>query len=124
MIKSTLFTESADKSMGTTMRRLSGNAESRAPLMDMLESIDSVSKKYGGKFDDDLYLLQFVANEMDDVLNVAAKTSIKGEMGAQAMEAAGRSTAANVAKLPDAAKRILGMKSEEKALNALQVLAR
>lgn len=124
VVKKRLQTESADKSMGVLLRRMTGNAESRAPIMDMVDNIENVTKKYGGSFQDDLILQQKLVNEMDDVLGTAADTSIRGELGAQAATALERSSMGHLAHGLDRAAQIIGRKSEDKALGTLWRLAR
>ncbi len=119
VVKKRLFQDSAGSSMGTLMRRLTSNAESRVDIRDMLAGIERISKKYGGNFTDDLYAQQRVANEMEDVLRAAAaKTSIKGELGASA----GRSTANNAIQGVTTGIRFIKGQNETKALNSLQKL--
>ncbi len=119
VVKKRLFQDSASESMGTLMRKLTSNLDTRNTMRDMLAGIDKVSKKYGGNFSDDLYAQQRIANEMEDVLRAAAaKTSIKGELGASA----GRSTANNVLQGVDTGLRHLKGQNETKALNSLQKL--
>ncbi|MCZ6897641.1 MAG: hypothetical protein O7D95_02880 [Betaproteobacteria bacterium] len=123
VIKNRLFTESASESMGKLMRRLTSNAESREVIKDLIDNTDVVAKKYGGKFDDDLFLQQSVVNDMDKVISVAAPTSIRGELGPQAVaESLQRSTAGNVANVLRRVSKITGIKSERKALDALRAL--
>ncbi len=119
VIKARLFDESASESMGQLMRRLTSNAESRLTIRDLIDNTDVVAKKYGGKFDDDIFLQQSVVNDMDKVIGVVADTSIAGELGAQAAQAFQRSTASNVVNVIDRASKITGIKSNKKALDAL-----
>ena len=123
--KDNLFLDSADKFLGKTMRRITSNAVSRDGIVDMLDNIDAVTSKYGGKFDEDLFVLQHVAREMDDVIDVAAKTSIQGELGPQAIaQGLERSSVGHLAQAVEKGAKLIGHKSKEKALNTLNILAR
>ena len=122
--KDNLFTESAETQLGLFAKRMTGNAVSRASIMDMAEGMDNIARKYGGKFDDDLITLGYVANDMDDVLGVAAKTSIKGELGAQSAQALERSSLGHAAHALDTVQRMMARQSETKALDSLEALTR
>jgi len=123
--KDNLFTESADTQLGVLTRRMMGNPVSRGSIIDMADNIDDIARKYGARFDDDLYLQSWVAHDMDDVIEVAAKTSIKGEaVGPQVAGAMERSSIGHAAHALDMAGRFISRKSEIKALDTLQALTR
>jgi len=77
--KMKLFGPQADKATGTLLRRMMSNAQSRINLVDAVDNIESVAKKYGGKFDDDITTLMVFADELDNVFGPVAKTSLAGE---------------------------------------------
>lgn len=78
----------ADKAMGTVLRRLLSNAQSRVTLVNAIDDVNNVSKKYGAKFNDDIMTQMTFADELDSVFGPAAKTSLAGEV-----QKAGRSVA-------------------------------
>ena len=79
--KVNLMSENSDKAMGTVLRRVMSNAQSRVNLLDSIEGIESVSKKYGGKHDDDVLNLILFADELDSQFKPVARTSLAGETG-------------------------------------------
>lgn len=70
----------ADKATGTLLRRLMSNAQSRVNLLDSVEQIEGVAKKFGGKFDDDLLTQVLFADELDAVFGPVARTSLQGQI--------------------------------------------
>ncbi len=122
--KDNLFLDSADKFLGKTMRRITSNAVSRDAIVDIIDNINESTSKYGGNFNDDLLLLQKVTTEMDNLVDVAADTSIKGELGAQAAKnAIERSALSNTVDATLGAVKFARTKrTPENALNALQAL--
>lgn len=93
----------ADKALGTLMRRLMSNAQSRVNLLDAVDEIESVSKKHGGKFRDvkllegpesrqsDLLSQVLFVDELDRQFGAVARTSFQGQIQ-QGIEQAGRAT--------------------------------
>lgn len=79
--KLNLTGKNADKSTGTLLRRTMSNAQSRIPLLDSIEQIEGVAKKFGGKFDDDLLTQVLFADELDAVFKPVARTSFQGQIG-------------------------------------------
>ncbi len=79
----------ANKALGTLLRRLNSNAQSRIPLVDSIENITSINKKYGNYFDDDIETLMIMADSLDDVFGPVAKSSLAGET-AKGVKAAAR----------------------------------
>jgi len=120
--KDNLFSESPESNLGTLTKRMMGNPVSRQAVIHYTKELDKVAKQYGGKFDDDLFLQAYVANDMDKVIEVAAKTSLKGEAGAQVFQAVDKSAAGKAAHLIDKASKFAGRRSEQKALDTLQAL--
>jgi len=121
--KDSLFTESPESNLGTLTKRMMGNPVSRQAVIHYSKQLDDIAKEYGGKFDDDLFLQAYVANEMDEVIEIAAKTSLKGEAGVQAAIAqAEKSNIGRIADLYDRTVKFVGKKSPERALDALEAL--
>lgn len=87
------FSDSADKAMGTSLRRLLSNTQSRANMIDSIKEIDNVLIKNGAKFEDDILSQVLFADELDSVFGAVARTSLKGQ--AQQAVRKGADAAAN-----------------------------
>lgn len=72
--------ESANKALGTLLRRLTSNAQTRVPLSDAIGEIEGVANKYGGKFKDDIKTQMVFANELDRMFGPVADTSLMGDV--------------------------------------------
>lgn len=70
----------AEKATGTLMRRLMSNAQSRITLLDSINQIEGVAKKFGGKFKDDLLSQVLFVDELDSVFGPVARTSFQGQI--------------------------------------------
>lgn len=79
----------ADKAIGTLMRRLMSNAQSRVNLLDSINGIEDIAVKHGGRFDDDLLTQVLFVDELDSVFGPAARTSFQGQIGQAVKGAAG-----------------------------------
>jgi hypothetical protein len=71
----------ADKATGTLLRRMMSNAQSRVNLVDAVDNLEGVSKKYGSSFNDDIATQMLFADELDSVFGAVARTSLQGEVG-------------------------------------------
>lgn len=89
----------SNKAVGTSLRRLLSNAQGRQEMLNVLNEMDSVARKYGGKFDDDLLNQVLFADELDNVLGPVARTSFQGQI-AQAIP---KTQAGVIDKVADAA---------------------
>lgn len=89
--KMDLLGPNSDKAVGTLVRRLMSNTQSRVNLLDSINDIESVAAKYGGKFSDDLLTQVLYADELDNVFGPVARTSFQGQIG-QAVERGARAT--------------------------------
>lgn len=87
--------EFANMGVGTLMRRLMGNAQTRTSLLAAVNDLDKIAKKYGvytdqlklpgevkKNMDRDLLSLVMVSDELDSVFGPAARTSLQGEFDA------------------------------------------
>ena len=87
-----LFGDNASKATGTVLRRLMGNTQSRVNLMDAIDEIETVGRKHGGKFDDDILTQMLFADELDKMFGAPGRTSFQGEiskaLGTQARKTA------------------------------------
>lgn len=79
----------ADKALGTVMRRVMSNTQSRADIISSLDNLDEVSKKYGATFNDDIITQALFADELDSMFNLQNRTTLKGQ-SAKAFKQAGR----------------------------------
>lgn len=119
---------SADKSLGTLSRRLMSNAQSRVQLLDALDQLEVLSKKYGAGFDDDIMVQALFFDELDTVFKPSARTSLHGEFekaaarGARAVaEPKGGVIDLAAGAVGKAAKKIQGI-NEENAYKAIKEL--
>lgn len=74
-----LFGDNANKAIGTALRRVMSNTQSRANLIGAIDELDAVSAKYGAKFDDDLITQALFADELDNAFNLQNRTTFKGQ---------------------------------------------
>ncbi len=79
--KMNLTGENANKAVGTLMRRVMSNQQSRVRLLDAMDGIEGTAKKYGGKFNDDLLSQVLFVDELDKVFKPVARTSLQGQVG-------------------------------------------
>lgn len=68
-----------DKAFGTSLRRLLSNTQSRANLVSAIDDIESIAKKTGATFDDDIMSQVLFSDELDSMFGAAARTSLKGQ---------------------------------------------
>lgn len=120
-----VLSENADKFVGTLSRRVMSNAQSRVPIMDSINELQNISKKYGIKFEDDVLTQALFYDELESIFGSAAQTSLQGvtekvvKKGAQAAQGGSFGVAADViAKGAEAARGI----NEKNAINALRKL--
>ena len=77
--KLNLFGPNADKATGTLLRRLTSNAQGRVLLMDAIDELETVGRRYGGNFSDDILSQMMFADELDAMFGTVARTSLAGE---------------------------------------------
>lgn len=82
------FGPNADKALGTVLRRLESNAQSRVPLMDAIKNVEIVAQKFGGAFDDDVLTQTLFADELEAVFGGVARTSLKGQVSGAVQDVA------------------------------------
>jgi len=73
----------ADKAVGTRMRALMSNQQSRIALSNSMQALEDVGKRHGAEFDGNVKLQALFANELDRVFKPVADTSLAGELSAQ-----------------------------------------
>ena len=70
----------AAKSFGLSSRKLLSNYGSRVQMIDALDNIETVAKKYGMKPSDNIVKQVIFVNEIDRMFGAAAPTSFKGQI--------------------------------------------
>lgn len=94
--KMNLTGTNANAAVGTLLRRLMSNAQSRVNLLDAVEEIDAVARRNGGKFNDDLLTQVLFVDELDNVFGTPARTSFQGQIS-QAIPSSGRDLGKRIA---------------------------
>lgn len=122
--KINLTGKNADAALGTVLRRLMGNAQSRINLSDAIGDLENVAIKQGGKFDDDLATQLLFIDELDRVFGPATRTSLQGQ-GSQVAERLARGESVKGAlfgrALEDIVEKVKGV-NEQEAIKALEEL--
>lgn len=125
--KMNLTGEHADKAVGTLLRRLMSNAQSRVRLLDAVVSVEETAKKYGGGTPkNDLLSQVLFVDELDAVFGPVARTSFKGQIeqaikkGASATQSGGLFQAV-VDKAGEGAEKLRGI-NEEGAFKSIKEL--
>lgn len=122
--KMNLTGPNADKALGTVMRRMMGNAQSRVNLKEAIEAIENISKKHGGNFTDDMKMLSKFADELDRKFGAAADTSLQGDIGKVVDKAASaviNPVTAGISGLGKVAQKARGI-NEENAFKSIRAL--
>jgi len=76
-----MFGDNSDKAIGTTLRRLMGNTQGRINMLDSIDELSSVARRYGADFKDDINVQILFADELDSVFGTTARTSFQGSVG-------------------------------------------
>lgn len=121
--KVNLFGENADKAIGTSLRRLLSNTQSRANMVDAISDVERVAKNTGAEFDDDILNLMLFADELDSRFGPVARTSLAGE-ARKAVEAAARTRGPSeiaVEAVARGAEKVRGI-NDDNAIKAMQKL--
>lgn len=122
-----LFGPNADKSIGTSLRRLLSNTQSRVKMIDAIDELETVAKGTGKVFDDNVLTQVLFADELDSMFGAAGRTSFKGqiqqavETGAQAARRGLTDTAIDAGS--SLAKRVSGI-NEENAIKSIELFLR
>lgn len=115
----------ADKALGQESRKFLTNYQSRVNMVDALENLEEIAKKYGFKPQDNITNQVIVANEIDRMFGAAAERSLREEMrsamgtGVELARKGVTEAAMDLAK--DVAERMRGI-NEENAIKALKAL--
>jgi len=78
--KMDLFGDRSGSSLGTLLRRLLGNTQSRVNLETSIKNIENVAIKYGGKYNDKLSTQMRFANELERMFGPMTETSFKADI--------------------------------------------
>ena len=70
----------AAKAFGTASRKVLSNYGSRVQMIDALDGVETVAKKYGMNVEDDIVNQVIFANEIDRMFGASASTSFKGQI--------------------------------------------
>lgn len=125
--KVNLFGPNSEKALGTVLRRLMSNTQSRVNLMDSIKDIKSVSQKYGGSFDDDILSQMLFADELDSMFGTSGRTTLAGQVQRgtkRALETAGGESGifrTAVDLTADAAEKLRGI-NEKNAIKSIKEL--
>jgi hypothetical protein len=121
--------ENANQSVGTLMRRVLSNAQSRVQVMDSIQGLHSEASKFR-PFNDDLMTQILFVDELDARFGAVARTSLQGQVQ-QATEQAARIAANPSSGLFDAAAKGVGKGfdklrgiNEENAFKSIRALLR
>jgi len=107
-----LFGQGGGKALGTRLRSLMSNQQNRINLENSIGELDTIAKRLGGNFNDDVADLARFANVLDDRFGATARTSFRGDI-----------EAANMQTLKDGVPRTLfeaGSKAAEKGFEKLR----
>lgn len=141
--KMDFYGPNADKAIGTLTRRLLSNAQSRVPLTDAINQLDSVAKKFTTKggtdivphgyvskrsgisaadLDDDIMGQVMFVDELEKIFGASARTSLQGDVEKAARQAANADGKGMIVDaLISGANKARGI-NEENALKAIREL--
>jgi len=114
----------AEKAVGTLMRRIMSNTQSRIRLLDSINSIENMAAKHGGKFGDDLLTQVMFADELDRVFGTVARTSFQGQISQAVDRAATAATSPTMAAVQATGRSVESLRgiNEENAFKAIKAL--
>ncbi len=78
----------ADKAAGVLLRSQLNNTGKRANLLTAIDDLEGVVDKYGGSFDDDIFGLSIIADELESVFGSRTRTAIRNEAAKGGVDAA------------------------------------
>jgi hypothetical protein len=104
--KMNLTGANADKAVGTLLRRLMSNTQSRVNLLDSIKEVDTIAKRHGGfgkqlldapaeeaaRLKEDLMTQVLFVDELDRVFGPVARTSFQGQIDQAVQRGAGAFT--------------------------------
>tara|TARA_R110002126_G_scaffold16975_1_gene67160 strand:+ start:2631 stop:4721 length:2091 start_codon:yes stop_codon:yes gene_type:complete len=117
----------AGEAFGTALRKVLSNYASRNTIIDSIDRVETIAKKYGLKIKDDLMTQIIFVNEIDRMFGAVAKGSLKGvfEQGLRKGSDFARSSAAEKAVMlvGRAGEAVRGI-NEENAIKAIEEILR
>lgn len=125
--KMDLFGPHADKATGTLLRRMMSNAQSRVNLVDAVDNLETIARRYGADFSDDISTQMLFVDELDSVFGPVARTSLAGETakgikkGAEAVTGQRTVLGAGVEAVAAGAEKLRGI-SEKNAFKSISEL--
>lgn len=75
-----LLSPNANTALGTRLRTLVSNQQGRAAMIDAINQLETVARRYGGEYNDDVLTQMLFADELDVVLGGAPRNALSGEM--------------------------------------------
>lgn len=126
--KINLFEDGAGSALGTFSRKLSSNQVGRQDAANAIDGIDSMAKRFGGKFEDVLGDQVAFVNDLEKAFGSAADTSFMGQIssgvasGASDAIRAAHGSPEGAIQLANKGFNILNRKTPDKALTALEGL--
>lgn len=112
----------ADEAVGRNLRKLMSNYGVRENLFDSISEIESIAKKHGGEFDDNILLQAGYAQKLDDMFGAVADTSIRGAAGGAIKDAARGDTLGALGSLAGGAYKKLKGQTDKKAYESIMEL--
>ena len=88
---------SAKKTIGILMRRPTSNAKSGGQVMDAVDRLEAIARKYDGVFEDSLESQMLMVQEFERMLPRTAATTFKGDIVKAGVEVAKKSNAEKAA---------------------------
>jgi undecaprenyl pyrophosphate synthase len=117
----------AGEAFGTALRKVLSNYGSRNQIIDAIDSVETVAKKYGLKINDDLINQIIFVNEIDRMFGAVAPGSFKGQIE-QALQKgsdfAGSSAAEKAVMILGKAGEAMRGINEENAIKAIEEILR
>jgi hypothetical protein len=111
----------ADQALGTLLRKIMSNAQSRINLTNAAMEMERVAAKFGTTFDDNIKRQIIFANELDSVFPTQARTSFQGEI-AKAAQSMPTSSADMALKVAEKIEGKIKGRSPERAIKAMRDL--
>lgn len=124
-----LFSDGAEKALGTRLRSLLSNNQNRQSLTNAISELDKVSKEFGGNFSDNVQAQVLFADALERTFKVGAKTGFRGEASQAIRDAAdvalGQKTVSGVAmeKAASLIEKARGI-NEQNAMKSLRELVK
>jgi len=110
--------------VGKLSRRLLSNAQSREPIMDAIAGLESVGRKHGGDFNDDIFTQILFVDDLEKTFGAFAQTGFQAEVAKGAGKALrGDKTGLVIDGLTAVGQKAL-RRDEANALKALRQLVR